>query len=179
MYTPTAMRRRRWFAACLGLGVVGSAVLLGSCHSRSAPRYDRPPIIVFDIDTLRADHLGCYGYERNTSPVIDRFAADSALFEWTFAQGPNTPPSQSSILTALYPSSHGRIVNRDVIRQEVETMAEVLAEAGYETAAFVDGGLMAAGFGLEQGFGLFINIEPDPAAPGIDTDFSQCDFVPG
>ncbi len=130
-------------------------VPLAGCGALQAPEYERPPIIIFDIDTLRADHLGCYGYGRDTSPNIDAFAEQAALFEWTFAQGPNTPPSQSSILTSLYPSSHGRIVRKDSIAEEAETLAETLSAAGYRTAAFVDGGMMAAGFGLEQGFDLY------------------------
>jgi len=134
-----------------------AALLLvsGACSGPKAPDYQSPPIIIFDIDTLRADHLGCYGYERDTSPNIDAFAEESALFTWAFAQGPNTPPSQASILTSLYPSSHGRIVNKDTVAEEAETLAETLSTAGYLTAAFVDGGLMAAGFGLEQGFDLY------------------------
>ena len=130
---------------------------------RPAPEFERPPIIVVDIDTLRADHLGCYGYGRDTSPNLDTFAAGAARFEWAFAQGPNTPPSQSSILTGLYPTSHGRVLDRQTIAPEVETLAESLATAGYATAAYVDGGLMARGFGLEQGFEIY-----DDGAGGIE-----------
>lgn len=132
--------------------MLAAAVLATACTGPRAADYPSPPIIIFDIDTLRADHLGCYGYHRDTSPNIDAFAERAALFEWAFAQGPNTPPSQASILTGLYPSSHGRIVNKDKVADQAETLAEVLSAAGYRTAAFVDGGLMAAGFGLEQGF---------------------------
>lgn len=128
---------------------------LGCSREITAPDYSRAPVIIYDIDTLRADHLGCYGYNRRTSPNIDAFAADSAVFSWVFSQGPNTPPSQSSILTGLYPSSHGRILNKDRIADEAVTMAEALSGGGYETAAIVDGGLMVAGFGLEQGFDLY------------------------
>ena len=128
--------------------------LLMGC-AQEPPKFNKPPIILIDIDTLRADHLGCYGYERDTSPHIDRFASEAARFEWVFSQAPNTPPSQSSILTSLYPTSHGRIGNEQVINEGVETLAEVLQRAGYQTAAFVDGGLMAAGFGLEQGFEIY------------------------
>jgi len=113
------------------------------------------PIIVFDVDTLRADHLGCYGYERPTSPAIDAFAEESVRFHWAFSQGPNTPPSQSSIFTSLYPTSHGRFDNKQVVPESVVTLAEVLRDAGYATGAFVDGGLMAAEFGLDQGFDVY------------------------
>jgi len=135
--------------------LVAMVLLSFACSNSEAPDFQSPPIIIFDIDTLRADHLGCYGYDRDTSPNIDTFAESAAVFEWTFAQGPNTPPSQTSILTSLYPSSHGRVVNNDVVAEEAETLAEVLSSAGYRTAAFVDGGQMAAGFGLEQGFEIY------------------------
>lgn len=141
--------------ACHLIWVSTLVLVSGGCLGPKAPTYTSPPIIIFDIDTLRADHLGCYGYPRETSPRIDAFAKEAAVFEWVFAQGPNTPPSQASILTSLYPSSHGRIVNNDPVAEEVETLAETLSANGYQTAAFVDGGLMSSGFGLEQGFDLY------------------------
>jgi arylsulfatase A-like enzyme len=125
------------------------------CAQSEVPRFERPPIIIVDIDTLRADHLGCYGYHRSTSPNIDAFSRESALFLWAFAQAPNTPPSQASILTGLYPTSHGRIGNEGKMPDSVVTLAEVLQAEGYGTGAFVDGGLMVAGFGLEQGFDVY------------------------
>lgn len=141
---------------CLSFALFEVLLLAGGCSRElKAPIYSKAPIIVYDIDTLRADHLGCYGYHRRTSPNIDVFSHDAALFSWVFSQGPNTPPSQSSILTGLYPSSHGRILNKDKIAEEAVTMAEALSGGGYDCAAFVDGGLMAAGFGLEQGFDLY------------------------
>lgn len=150
----------------LGLSAVFVLLALwvvGCSRQIKAPNFKRAPVIIYDIDTLRADHLGCYGYNRRTSPNIDALAKDSAVFSWVFSQGPNTPPSQSSILTGLYPSSHGRILNKDKIAEEAVTMAEALSSGGYDTAAFVDGGLMAAGFGLEQGFDLY-----DDHGGGID-----------
>jgi arylsulfatase A-like enzyme len=122
-----------------------------------------PPIVVFDIDTLRADHLGCYGYGRPTSPAIDAFAGESVRFHWAFSQGPNTPPSQTSIFTSLYPTTHCRFDDQQVVPESVVTLAEVLKEAGYATGAFVDGGLMASEFGLDQGFDLY-----DDEAGGVE-----------
>jgi arylsulfatase A-like enzyme len=113
------------------------------------------PIIIVDVDTLRADHLGCYGYDRNTSPAIDAFARESALFQWAFSQAPNTPPSQTSILTGLYPSTHGMIYDDDRVPEEVVTLAEALAAQGYETAGFHDGGYMRDVFQIGQGFELY------------------------
>lgn len=131
-----------------GLGLCG-------CGQDTTPRGDAKQVIIFDIDTLRADRLGCYGAERATSPHIDTLAEESVLFEWAFAQGPNTPPSQTSIFTGLYPSHHGRISALDVLADEVTTFAEVMRDGGFVTAAYVDGGNMAAASGLDQGFDLY------------------------
>lgn len=115
------------------------------------------PIILLDIGTLRADHLGTYGYARATSPNIDRLASEAALFEWAFSQAPITGPSQASIFTGLYPSSHGFLGEEGRLAEEAITFAEVLSEQGYTTAAFVDGGYLSPGFGLEQGFAVYDN----------------------
>jgi arylsulfatase A-like enzyme len=126
------------------------------------------PIIIVDIDTLRADHLGTYGYPRATSPALDAFAAEASVFEWAFAQGPNTPPSQASILTGLQPSRHGRISATDVLDETIPTLAEALAEAGFRTAAFVDGGFMHARFGMAQGFELYDDGADREAPRGVE-----------
>lgn len=110
------------------------------------------PVIIFDLDTLRADRLGCYGNLRATSPVMDSLAEEGVLFEWAFSQAPTTPPSQASILTSLYPSSHGVKGKKDRLAQEITTLAEVFAAHGFATGAFVDGGYMNRGFGILQGF---------------------------
>lgn len=115
------------------------------------------PIILINIGTLRADHLGCYGYERATSPNIDALAGEAALFEWAFAQAPTTGPSQASIFTGLYPTSHGMTDEGTRLTDEATTLAEALAGHGYTTAAFVDGGYLSEGFGLNQGFATYDN----------------------
>lgn len=119
------------------------------------PSQPPPSFILIDVDTLRADRLSSYGGPRPTSPNIDAVAAEGTRFEWAFAQAPTTPPSQTSILTSLYPSSHGVEDRHDRVPREVETLAEVLKAEGYATAAFVDGGYMHHGFGLDQGFDLY------------------------
>ena len=113
------------------------------------------PIIILDVDTLRADHLGSYGYDRPTSPNIDQLAESSVLFEWAFSQAPNTPPSQTSILSGLYPSTHGMVFDEDRLPQTAETLAESLSNAGFTTAAYIDGGYMRQRFGVDQGFELY------------------------
>ena len=143
--------------------LVVSGLWLGSCVGEPEPVEEPiPPVILINIDTLRADHLGCYGYERDTSPNLDAWSQEAVRFAWTFSQAPNTPPSQSSILTSLYPTSHGRISDTEVLADSVDTLAELFHRVGYTTGAFVDGGLMAAEFGLDQGFDIY-----DDAAGGL------------
>ena len=150
-------RSLTWSGLAKGCLALLALLAAAGCTPRQVASrvFARPPIIIVDIDTLRADHLGVYGYARDTSPQIDAFARDAVRFEWAFSQAPNTPPSQTSIFTGLYPIRHGRIGNNHVLADEVTTLAESLHAVGYETAAFVDGGLMADGFGLEQGFDIY------------------------
>lgn len=112
----------------------------------------RPDVIVYMIDTLRADHLGIYGYPRPTSPEIDRFAADATLFLDAQAQTSWTRTAVVSLFTGLLPQVHG--VNRrdDALSAEVDTLAELLSTAGYETLGFYTNGNVDAAFGLDQGF---------------------------
>ena len=115
-------------------------------------------IILISLDTLRADHLGCYGYHRNTSPFIDAFAKESIVFERAVAQSPWTLPSHMSIMTSLYPAFHGVykvMEQKQCLANEHITLAELLRKGGYQTAAFVDGGWMRKTFGFSQGFDIY------------------------
>ncbi len=119
---------------------------------------DRPPpnLVLIVIDTLRADHLGCYGYHRPTSPHIDGLAARGAVFERANAVAAYTRPSTASILTGLYPSVHGAVTHADSIAQGVPTLAERLAEAGYLTAGFYRNGNVSETFGFGRGFDSYV-----------------------
>jgi arylsulfatase A-like enzyme len=134
-------------------------VLLAACSgtAHDGLPFHPHPIVLIDIGTLRADHLGCYGYQRDTSPNLDALASESVLFEWAFSQAPNTAPSQASIFTGLYPGTHGLISDEARLPAEAKTLAEALAERGYITAAFVDGGYLSSDFGFDQGFRLYDN----------------------
>lgn len=135
------------------LAVVMLSVVLVSCRQQPAvSAFARRPIIVVDIGALRADHLGCYGYSRETSQNIDSFAEESVQFQWAFSQAPNTPPSQASILTGLYPTTHGLIEDDDRVPDSVVTLAEAVNGRGYITAAFHDGGFLNERFNIGQGF---------------------------
>jgi arylsulfatase A-like enzyme len=134
-------------------------LLLVGCTSTDENVLPSEPhaIIIFDICTLRADHLGCYGYGRDTSPNVDALADESVMFEWAFSQAPNTAPSQASIFTGLYPGTHGMVSDVARMPEEATTLAEALSAQGYVTAAFVDGGYLSEEFGLDQGFQHYDN----------------------
>ncbi len=89
------------------------------------------------MDTLRADHLGVYGYPRSTTPNIDRLAADGVVFLQNYAQAPNTSPSTVSFLTSLYPSVHQVWEHGEGLDPAVLTVTQSLNEAGYATGGFV------------------------------------------
>jgi arylsulfatase A-like enzyme len=113
-------------------------------------------IILISIDTLRADHLGCYGYSANTTPNIDKFSKDSVLFKNTIAQASSTEPAHASIFTSLIPSHHGAFFStKKPIPPEIVTMAEILKENGYKTISYNGGGQVAAELGFDQGFDLY------------------------
>lgn len=119
-------------------------------------------IILISIDSLRADHLHCYGYPVVTSPNIDRIADEGILFQRTIAQAPWTLPSHLSMLTSRFVKSHGVDEGNKKLNAETVTLAEVLQQEGYATAAFVSGPWMHPQFGFARGFD-FYNMESGSA----------------
>jgi arylsulfatase A-like enzyme len=147
---------REWspaaIARCLTVAVVGMTLACSGSDQTGVPSKAHP-IVLIAVDGVRADHLGCYGYERDTSPNIDALARESILFEWAFAQAPESLPSLVSILTGLYATTHDVVTPDDALREEAATLAEVLSDRSYMTAAFLAGGPSTDGLG--QGFSLF------------------------
>lgn len=130
-------------------------------EARDAPRTN---LLVFVIDTLRADRMGAYGNQRNTTPNLDLFARESIVLERAFSPAPHTAPALASLFTSTYPATHG-VWNKvplgsgqkffPRLSEEAVTLAEVLAARGYVTAAFADGGWVTGTRGFRQGFDLF------------------------
>jgi len=122
-----------------------------------------PAVVLISVDTLRPDHLGCYGYSRETSPSIDSLRRDAVLFARASAHSPSTLPSHASLFSSLLPQQHGASAASAIpLPEEVLTLAEHLREAGgYRTAAFTGAGQMNSVFGLDQGFEIYR--EPVPA----------------
>lgn len=124
----------------------------------------RPNVVLIMIDTLRADHVGLYGYNRPTTPYIDQFGRENVTFRRAFTAAPWTPPSVASLLTGLYASSHGMSPpqNRRDAREamarlsdELLTIAEYLDEESYRTLALSSNPWISEDFGFEQGFHSF------------------------
>ena len=121
----------------------------------SVPRAPKG-VILISLDTLRADHLGTYGYHRNTSPNIDAFAEGGITFENAVVQSPWTLPSHMSIMTSLYPSFHGVVdISTSLQSEKCVKLAELLHAGGYQTAAFVDGGFVSGHWGFHHGFDVY------------------------
>ncbi len=112
-------------------------------------------VVLYLVDTLRADRLGCYGYGKPVSPRIDAFAREATLFRHAVAQSPWTRPSMATILTGLLPRTHGVHRKRHALSSEAVTLAEALKQQGYETAGFVTNGNVARSFGFGQGFDTY------------------------
>lgn len=131
---------------------------LASIGSGCAPSVDDSPrnVILVSIDTLRPDHLGCYGYHRPTSPSIDAFCQQSWVFGNAVAHAPSTLLSHAAMLTSLIPQHHGASHIRNLpLSPEVPTLATVLRDAGWATASFNSGGQLAEEFGFGHGFDVY------------------------
>ncbi|MFQ5804823.1 MAG: tetratricopeptide repeat protein [Phycisphaerae bacterium] len=138
-------------AAC-ALLIGAEAFVLCSCHSKPAPsRIDH--VLLISIDTCRADYLGCYGRRQAITPNIDAIAAQGCLFESAVSPVPLTLPAHSSILTGTVPPYHGVRDNSAYrLGSSIDTLAEVLNEQGFATAAVVSAFVLDSKFGLDQGF---------------------------
>ena len=166
--------KRIWIPAVIFLVLVGSFIYLFFLKARpdktiasdktlksfrsmlSPVKLEELNIILFTIDTLRADHLECYGYDKVKTPQINRLANEGILFEHNIVQVPLTLPSHSSILTGTYPLYHGVRDNGGFYLDESHhTLAESLKNKGYATGAFVAAFVLDSRWGLDQGFDYY------------------------
>lgn len=113
-------------------------------------------VLIITLDTTRADRLGCYGYKSALTPTMDFVATEGVLFEQAYTSAPLTLPAHASLFTGLYPPEHGVITNgRARYTAANKTLAELLAESGYQTAAFVASFVLDSTFGLDRGFQVY------------------------
>lgn len=145
-------RRARHIVIALGLLAV-------ACGGREPD--PRPNVLLITVDTLRPDHLRCYGHERPTSPNIDALAARGVRFENALAQAPWTLPSMASVHTGLHPSVHGANHRETALDPAQPTLAEVLQRAGYRTAGVVSHVFVSRRHGFERGFDVFEELHSD------------------
>jgi arylsulfatase len=122
----------RPIGSLLTLFFTGGCALVLGCASPEEPR----DILLISIDTLRSDHLGIYGYRRSTSPQIDRWFADGAIFESAYATEASTPPSVVSLLSGLLPQDHGVRLFYQLLEAKIPLLPDLLPER-YQTAAVV------------------------------------------
>jgi len=168
---------KRAVYTALASGIVNKALFAGGARKKST----HPNIILITLDTTRADHLGCYGYERNTSPNIDKIAAESVLYKKALATSSWTLPSHASLFTGKFSSSHGATFDTngplkllDAIEGPKEwtnafrarglsqnelTLAHILKNTGYKTAAVAGGPWLKRAFGLDKGFDFYDDAE--------------------
>jgi choline-sulfatase len=159
-----------------GLCLLGAAVL-PSCKSTgktdSQRRAELRPlnVVVVTIDTLRPDHLPCYGYQQVETPTLDSLAQRGVLFEQAVAQTPLTPPSHASIFTGQYPTVHHvRNTGGFILPSSSRPLAKVLQEQGWDTAAFIGSAVLKKIFGFNLGFTVYDDQMPKP---GPEDEFRE------
>src|SRR5438874_5375237 len=157
--------------ALLVLSCAG-AISAGASTSKKAtapatarPQHAKPDVFLITLDTLRADHVGCYGDKQAQTPALDSLARDGIRFENAFTVSAITDSSHASILTGLYPSNHGVMDFANPVRPGAVTLAQALKEQGYVTAAFIGAVILDSRTlapGLNRGFDFYDNFPEHP-----------------
>ena len=163
-HAPRARAALRALPALATLALLAALTALAGCSGGGgddAPAR-KPHIILVSIDTLRPDHLGCYGYERDTSPYLDSLAAQSTLFERAYTTLSFTLVAHMSMHTGLYPAQHGVWKQDQKLPGAVPLLAEQLQAAGYHTVGLYDSRWLDPHFGFDRGFDVY---EPHAGAP--------------
>ena len=146
--------------------------------SKPDDRAGIPKLILISIDCLRADHVGTYGYARDTTPRIDVFAQDSLVFETAIATAATTLPTHTSMFTGFTPSEHGAS-NRNLLNRSVPYLPELLADAGLRVDGVVSGAYLAQNFGFERGFHSYRSLQRPRAAETVDAALKVLDRARG
>jgi arylsulfatase A-like enzyme len=130
--------------------------------AQSTHEDSHPHVILISLDTLRADHLGAWGYNRPTSPFLDELARFGVRFDQAISHSPKTAPSHMSVFTGVHPRHHGAHFKYSTspptafpVRRDLETLPEVMQKAGYRTAAWTGGGQVSRKAGFDRGFDSF------------------------
>lgn len=139
----------------------------GFLHKTDKPKY----IIIFLADSLRPDHMGCYGYNKNTTPFIDSVSREGLVFEKAFTTGKWTHPAIASLFTGLYPFQHKAThyyvnedeaedgeIKVDILSEDITTLAELLKKDGYKTYSLYTMAHLDKKFGFSQGFDKYLEV---------------------
>ena len=157
---PASLRLLRYAVAALAAAALVGAVWFG-WRLTTRPTAFAGPVVLVSIDTLRADHLPVYGYQRVRTPAIDALAADGLVFEQAYAHSPQTLPSHASILTGRLPFEHGVRDNMGFsLKGDEPRLPSMLGALGYGTAGFVSAYVMRAATGLGAGFDVYDDTLP-------------------
>jgi choline-sulfatase len=157
------------------VALLGALALLATAlpSLSPGPKLDDPPnptppsVLLVTIDTLRADHVGCYGYHQVKTPTLDQLAAEGIRFDHAYAQVPITLPSHAVILTGTYPMFNGvRDFTSPGLPDNVPSLAEILRRGGYHTAAFVSSFVLNSMWGLSRGFEVYDDVAGADSNPG-------------
>ena len=134
--------------------LAAATLALAGCGSEAQePR--GPNVLLVSIDTLRADHLAAYGYERETAPALTRLAREGVRFENAYAQSSSTVPTHASLFTGRFPFEHGAYHVGLAVREDERTLAELFSEVGYRTFAAASSVRFRGNTGFDQGFDVF------------------------
>lgn len=159
--TPRSLRSSqasRWgflFDLLASVAAAGLVVAVGGLAEGCGSKPAGKSLVVITLDTTRADHLGAYGYPLPTTPNLDALAQQGVVFEQAYAPMPQTLPSHATLFTGLPPRGHKALENAHVLDAQITTLAELLAERDYETAAFIGARVLDDSTGIEQGFKVF------------------------
>lgn len=131
--------------------------VFGAC-ARQDVSPQPPNIIIITMDTVRADHCSVYGYDRDTTPYLKKLASEGARFTRAYAPTGATAPSHATLFTSKYTVEHGLVKNGQILDPYNTTLAEILSEDGYQTAAIVSSFVLDAKFGLDRGFAHYDDV---------------------
>lgn len=148
------MIRARTSGLLRGLILASSLSLTTSCAGGGEVRAagERPSIIVISIDSLRADRMSLYGHDRETTPILERLAPESVVYERAHSTANWSLIAHASLLTGTYPSQHGLVNRKSCLPQDLPTLASRLSDEGYHTIGLHFPGWLDRSFGFERGF---------------------------
>jgi arylsulfatase A-like enzyme/Flp pilus assembly protein TadD len=166
-----------WSRSSLAVSILCAALSAGACgpSGGGSAAFEAPPpasargfnLLLITLDTTRADRLGSYGYERAATPSLDDLARRGVRVGDAVTVAPLTLPAHASLFTGVIPPRHGVRTNGHALADSHRTLAEILGEAGYQTAAFVSSFVLESRFNLDQGFEVY----DDRVMPSFDATF--------